>query len=468
MKRKAMLCLCRVPLLAGCGGGVQFAADEAAAAAEAAPLFTVGQLYDIGGSTYGLNAARDENYLYTIDETLTFEGEETYQYTYSDRLLVQLDPAKGTRRAACRVPGCSHNSETCPAWVAGTDRTVQPIWTENGIYLLYMAGPVQWSVEEMQENYREMRRAYENNEITEQDWKYFLANYRVVTRQDKPMLEHISPDFTQRSLVGYLDLDSVESPQFYWCDGTALYGYDSYGTTGLRLDLADGSLQTFALQQNEIPVSTCGDKLLTTCLQTDGSLPVDPDAADAVVQNGWYEYSLLDPAAGVRTRLARHDNSGLSGADYDSGFIAWYGGTLYCQQRTSDRYHTIVPAAVDFCVPGGDWQQSPLEGLLAGSYSLQSMTAWCPPPDGSHCPYAVATTESNIVWLDLRTMQAMVPPVRKNKYGYSITPGVIAEFGDTVVLWYSPSMEERNSYWLIDKQDLFTGIDTAAEVEWTA
>ena len=78
-------------------------------------------------------------------------------------------------------------------------------------------------------------------------------------------------------------------------------------STGYRISLADGSVTTFPLQQQEEILGAEGTRLLTSHTVTEIPLPdynaEGWDAYRAVLQNATVEYDWLDPATGARTKV---------------------------------------------------------------------------------------------------------------------------------------------------------------------
>ena len=126
-----------------------------------------------------------------------------------------------------------------------------------------------------------------------------------------------------------------------WCDGTALYGQSMDGTngatpTGCRVDLADGSVTTFPMVQEENIVGAQGTKLLTIHPVTDAPL-ADPneigwDVYWSLLQNSTMEYDWLDPVTGERSKVLEcpHDGSTHGNAD----FFGLRDGKLYFEDWT--------------------------------------------------------------------------------------------------------------------------------------
>ena len=112
---KRMICLALALALAACAAPAPGAQTETAAPATAeTAALTVGPLYtlpDTCGGYWGWNTG-DAYYEYAR------EGQSNSMAA----LTLKTDYATGRQEPVCKVPGCTHDSESCPAWLADWGR----------------------------------------------------------------------------------------------------------------------------------------------------------------------------------------------------------------------------------------------------------------------------------------------------------------------------------------------------------
>lgn len=296
------------------------------AAPAAAEFYTVSDGYSYGNT--GFNAG---DAWYSLD----------YRLGYA--LVTRTDYATATRQVLCSVPGCTHDSESCPAWVPGRGTGLEIFTAGDKVYVYH---PV-------------VTMHYEGS------WEDFYAEVVEPKLQQRPDgLEDLTEEevvayyknlYAERSApTGFYCIEgngasrqNVETSQnlpqgiVYWCDGTALYGQSVAGTngdtpTGCRVALADGSVTTFPMLQEENILGAQGSRLLTAHPVTDGPLPDPNDVGWEVyrglLQNATVEYDWLDPVTGERSKVLERPHDGSTFGTQD--FLGLRDGKLYFEDWT--------------------------------------------------------------------------------------------------------------------------------------
>lgn len=324
-----LLALC----LAACGGqdavssAPQAAQTSETAPAEAAPasaaFFALGS-----GDTADFNTG---DVWYSLQPHLGYT------------LIMKTDYAAATRRVLCSVPGCTHDSESCPAWLPGRGQSVQLFTVGDTVYA-YHGVPTMRYQGSWEDYYAESvapRLAQPPEELagmTEEEIVAFYRNRYAEASAPAGFYVIEGDGASRRNIQTSQDLINVTVG---WCDGTALYGYALSeppvgNSTGYRISLADGAVTTFALQQQEQILGAQGHNLLTSRTVTAAPQPdynaEGWDAYDAVLQTATVEYDWLDPATGARSKVLEtpHDRTGFG----TEAFHGLCNGKLYFEDFT--------------------------------------------------------------------------------------------------------------------------------------
>lgn len=325
--------------LAACAAPASRTGSESAAVTAETAAVTVGQLFTVPrtcGTSLGWNT-----------------GTAYYELALSaadyDRsaLVLKTDYASGTQTPVCSVPGCTHASDSCPAWLPDWERHSLLV-LGDAVYLLYCGfSPSDrellygrpWE-EYWDASYRSIVDGGALPTISD------LDAYRESLRADYELgrspsyLDKISPDGTSRSRVFTLpeERNWIEV-DFQWCDGTALYGiwvdpYLQQASALVRLDLADGTVEDCPLLDNEQVLGVEGSRFLTLRYVSDEPLDplADPEIYNAWMQNATVEFSLLTFPTGERQTLFSEPNDLTV---YQNGFLGVQDGTLYFQRRNA-------------------------------------------------------------------------------------------------------------------------------------
>lgn len=432
------------------------------AATEAAPA---GDFYTIGqGGNYDFNAG------FNTGDCWYFLDYHHLGYA----LIMKIDFATATRQVFCRVPGCTHDSDACPAWLPGNGRDVQlftvgdTVYAYHGVSTMnyrgsweeYYAEVVAPRLEEPPENMAGLTK--------EQILGYYRNRYAEVSAPAGVYV--IQGDgATRQNLSTSQDLRNV---LVGWCDGTALYGYQLStpavgNSTGYRISLADGSVTTFPMQQQEQILGAQGNRLLTSHTVTEVPLPdyntEGWDAYQAVLQNATVEYDWLDPATGARSKVLERprDNSTYGNSD----FFGLLDGKLYFEDRTpSENGEARRNAICAYDTATGQWQDLlrpiPNESMrladvtvaaLPGSAEQQGRYLWLSGSDN--------VNGENLAWM-LDTQSGALFPVQQIMTGdvyhdWAVT--CLALTDDGRFLLQTGEDAQGSSYALIDAEAFLQG-----------
>ena len=333
---KKILPLALALALAACAAPAQPAPE--APAPSPAPV-TVGRLFTVPrttGTSLGWNTG-----------TACYElAQSAADYDRSARVL-KTDYATGRQEPVCKVPGCTHDSERCPAWLPNWERHSLLVLGEE-VFLLYTG----FSPAEREALYGRPWEEYwatAYDSIVESGALDAIADmdaYKESVRADYALgrspgyLDKISADGAARSRVFTLsDARSWNAVDFQWCDGAALYGvqvdpYQQLATALVRLDLATGEAQDCPLLDNEQVVGVEGSRFVTVRYVSDEPLDpnADPELYNARMQNATAEFGLLTFPTGEREVLFREPNDRTV---FLNGFLGVRDGVLYFEKNNA-------------------------------------------------------------------------------------------------------------------------------------
>lgn len=281
-------------------------------------------------------------------------------------LVTKTDYATATRRVLCSVPGCTHDSESCPAWLPGRGNEVRLFTAGDTVYVYHPVATMHYEgswddyyAEVVEPKLKERPQGWED--LTDEELVTFCRG-RYEECSAPAGLYCIEGDGASRQdIQTSQDLRNV---MVGWCDGTALYGYGSSDSAvgnsiGYRISLADGAVTTFSMMPQENIVGAQEDWLLTSHIVTEVPLPdyntEGWDAYQAVLQNATVEYDWLDPATGARSKVLErpHDNSTYGDAD----FFGLLDGKLYFEDWTpSENGDSRRDAFYAYDTATGQWQ----------------------------------------------------------------------------------------------------------------
>ena len=328
-----MLALALAASLAACGGQGESApsataAPQPAATAETAPAEETpagaGDFYTLTNGPFNTGDA-----CYVLDRRMGY------------CLVTEIDYAAAEQRVLCSVPGCTHDSDACPAYVPGYGQSAF-LFTAGDTVYVYHGVPAMRSQGSWEEYYAQsvephLEEWQASTGMTEEE---LVAFYRgLYAERSAPAGLYVieRKGASRRDVTCSQDLTNIV---LGWCDGMALYGYDGEllyddAATGYRVSLADGSVTTFPLQPYEWVMGAWENRLLTCRVLTEMPLPNPADSWDvysAVLQNAVVEYDWLDPATGERSKILERP---YDGSTYGNGdFCGVQDGKFCFEDRT--------------------------------------------------------------------------------------------------------------------------------------
>lgn len=312
-------------------------------------------------------------------------------------LVTEIDYATAQQRVLCTVPGCTHDSDACPAYVPGDGRENSLFTAGDTVYVYHPLATMHYEgswedyyAEVVEPGWEEDLKASGVSEEELLTW--YRARYKeqsapagVYAIEEKGAARRdvtFAQDFDQGTLT--------------WCDGVALYGAETNKNSpsvGYRVALADGSVTTFPMQPYEWVAGAWEDRLLTCRLLTDTPLPdaeENWDAYQTVLQNAAVEYDWLDPATGERSKIREQAYDSTTATLGNGDFCGLWNGELYFEDRTPledgayriNGYYTYDPATgqrQDLVAPlpnSSMYLRAPGTGCLPGSAEWQGRYLW--------------------------------------------------------------------------------------------
>ena len=363
MKKTALsLLLAAAALFSACGTAPDTAplatpTPDPAAAAEPTPEPQNGEFYALDR----LNAA--------------FNSGDAY-YEFAPKLgyclLLKTDYATAAQTVCCEIPGCTHDTEDCPAYFPGKHYYV-PFVAQGQLYVLNASlfredGDMAWEdfyaqrVAPQLENPSETFDGMSGQEIE----KYYYGLWQ----QQKTAMRLYTVNPAGENTYQDLPKESREAV-FDYCDGTSLYGMVTSGAQGqnkeiIRVSLADGSMETLTLESTEEWKGVYDGALLTMRYVTDAPLPDDWEQYMAAIQNTTVEYDRYDPRTGERRKLAERPYYEKN--MFDNDFAGTHNGKLYFSRwETNPQDGTEQNLFVQYDPADGSkvtiWDKAPADNL---------------------------------------------------------------------------------------------------------
>ena len=473
MKKTALsLLLAAAALFSACGAAPDTAplatpTPDPAAAAEPTPEPQNGEFYALDR----LNAA--------------FNSGDAY-YEFAPKLgyclLLKTDYATAAQTVCCEIPGCTHDTEDCPAYFPGKHYYV-PFVAEGQLYVLNASfftedRDMAWEdfyaqrVAPQLENPSETFDGMSGQEIEKYYyglWQQQKTDMRLYTVN--PAGENTYQDLPKESREAVFD----------YCDGTSLYGMVTSGAQGqnkeiIRVSLADGSMETLTLESTEEWKGVYDGALLTMRYVTDAPLPDDWEQYMAAIQSATVEFDRYDPRTGERRKLIERPYNIAD--ERLSGYLGTHNGKLYFEEREALQDGGYNRGALQ--------EYDPADGSTA--------TVWDAPPTGNLWDYQ--DTYTNVLpargsraedWLWLygtdgavggnrcylmnAATRELVPITQRMKnYAYDIPPSRLAQTADGRWLLWTESNDENAhvAYGLIAPNDFAAGSTAYTPVEMWA
>lgn len=396
MKRLLSLALAAALAFSLTACSVRTPADESPAVTqtpETAPVQTTeAALPAVAGDFYAVQGSMGYNSLFNAGDVF-YELRPRTGYC----LAYKIDCATATRQVLCSVPGCTHDSDACPAWLPGR------LWD----YTIFAAGDTvyvykyrtSWEETDWDTYYQNNVAPYLGEESARGDMtpeEFTTYHHNVYTQQVQPAcLYAVGQDGSAQRRI---DLsENLEGTVYLgWCDGTALYGSrgssgSSEPSQGYRVDLATGQVTHFAMQPGEGGLAARGRRLVTARFLTQEPLPdaqTENEAYQAALQNSTAECDWLDPVTGQREKLLE-----LPGKLFmeNSDFCGTAGGLLYFSQRETQPDGSNVCTSIRaFDLETEQWQEMP--------HSLTEAGVWLNDPTVVGLP-GIAAQAGRYLWL---------------------------------------------------------------------
>ena len=448
---KKILPLALALALAACAAPAQPAPE--APAPSPAPV-TVGRLFTVPrttGTSLGWNTG-----------TACYElAQSAADYDRSARVL-KTDYATGRQEPVCKVPGCTHDSERCPAWLPNWERHSLLVLGEE-VFLLYTG----FSPAEREALYGRPWEEYwatAYDSIVESGALDAIADmdaYKESVRADYALgrspgyLDKISADGAARSRVFTLsDARSWNAVDFQWCDGAALYGvqvdpYQQLATALVRLDLATGEAQDCPLLDNEQVLGVEGSRFVTVRYVSDEPLDpnADPELYNARMQNATAEFGLLTFPTGEREVLFREPNDRTV---FLNGFLGVRDGVLYFEKHNAAGDGLQIVARDLSGAARVVTEEFPSQGLWVRGDRIDSLL-----PVGGSDP---------LRWLLLENLDGQRYVLNVESGEWQALPGQAVPVAQTAdgrwmvgTEFHTPGTYGRYNYALLSPDDLFAG-----------
>lgn len=251
---------------------------------------------------------------YRISDSFN-SGDAYYSFTQKPgyALLLKTDYATATQSVFCEIPGCTHDSDACPAYFPGSGGDYR-IVNDAPCYVYHPNNSSSLTWDEMYEN--TVKTTMENpygalTDFTPEEIEtYFRAEWDV---WNAPASVYTVDPAAGKTCAEVEDMGP--SYGLYYSDGTALYGEAGGGlspdeTPACRLDLATGQAEKFNLLPSEQMCDVYGSGILTAHYVADAPLPTDWEQFNAAVQTATLEFDCWDPRTGTRTKLAERPYNG--------------------------------------------------------------------------------------------------------------------------------------------------------------
>ena len=466
----AALALLMAGSLAACGGPGESAPSatatpQPAATAETAPAeespAPAGDFYEVDDGNPATPTFNAGDACYVLDPHIGY------------CLVTKIDYAAAEQRVLCSVPGCTHDSDACPAYVPGRGTEValftagDKVYVYHSIATMHYEGSWEDYEAEVVRNHWEEKVAQAAQEgVTEEELLAFYRG-RYVEQSSPAGLFIIDGDGASRREVTCTR--DIGPSALRWCDGVALYGAEteqSSASVGYRVALADGSVTTFPLQPYEWVMGAWKNRLLTCRVLTEMPLPDPADSWDvysAVLQNAVVEYDWLDPATGERSKILERPHDQTSAGNTD--FHGLWDGKLYFEEQTAaseggpcQRSYSAYDSAA------GTWQDLP-KPLPDPTMTLSDPAATALPEiaarQGRYLRFHGSDNVhgENLAWvLDQQTGELTAMPMEENADSgapWAVTPSALTDDGRFLV--QTAYREGRYAYALIGAEAFLQG-----------
>ena len=369
MKKTTLsLLLAAAALFSACGAAPDTAplatpTPDPAAAAEPTPEPQNGEFYALERSSSTFNS-----------------GDAYYEFApkLGYCLLLKTDYATAAQTVCCEIPGCTHDTEDCPAYFPGK-RYYVPFVAEGQLYVLNASfftedRDMAWEDFYAQRVAPQLANPDESfSGMTQQEIENF---YHGLWQQMTTAMRLYTVNPAGKNTYQDLPKESREAV-FDYCDGTSLYGMVTSGAQGqnkeiIRVSLADGSVETLPLEPTEEWKGVYDGALLTMRYITDAPLPEDWEQYMAAIQSATVEFDRYDPRTGERRKLAERPYYEKN--IFDNDFAGTHNGKLYFSRwETNPQDGTEQNLFVQYDPADGSkvtiWDKAPADNLQLPYYN---------------------------------------------------------------------------------------------------
>ena len=391
-------------------------------------------------------------------------------------LILKTDYATGQQAPLCNVPGCTHDSTACPAYLETWERT--NLLVLDGKVYLYYAGNDYWNYDtgesrNWQDHVDEWRAQYQEYAYA---WDYaseeeYIESCRIDFEKyyAPSSIEMLNDDLTERTTILTFtdDMRDLTSLYFGYCDQNALYAADSSiqkNTPGrsVRLDIHTGEVQEIQLYANEEVVDAKGGRFLTQRIVSDAPMPScdDGDIYRAALQNARYEFDWLDPQTLEREKIC---DMPTTDSPY---FVREYKDRVYVEDNMREVSDWGTQCSFAY-YDKSNTRTELVADLPVNAYMPQTDSGFMPVFGSEERSWIWVEKSGADIWSDvdylynLDTGEAVQITQKQYRDGGNMAVSVMAQTSDgRWLIGYKPHSNTHNDrcdYGLIDPQDFMNG-----------
>lgn len=323
-----------------------------------------------------------EGPLYRVGRDIYFyfnAGDCCYELLDRDNFMLVsvIDYETATQRPLCSVPGCTHDSESCPAYLPAKSADSIIFTAGEKVYVYHPASSLPYTGSWEQYYQENVLPGLQDPALREgMNEREFEAYHRglFVSRTQPAGLYVLDKAGTSRRFQP-LSQNLDDFVRLYWCDGARLYGcrgmLDSQQVSqGYCVSLADGTVTDLPLEQGEIILEAGENCLFTERLVGEEPLQnLQGEALQAALQQAKIEICRLSLPDGTRSKVAEFAYLDQDGIQYRP--LGCQGGKVYCskEQCTADGSKVLGFWSCDLTT--GDFEPV-LEPLAQASMMISS------------------------------------------------------------------------------------------------
>ncbi len=389
-------------------------------------------------------------------------------------LLLKTDYATGQQTPLCHVPGCTHDSTACPAYLETWSR--MNLLVLDGKVYLYYAGNDYWNyddgesknwqdhVEEWREQYKENNQGYASEDAYIEACRITFEEYYAPSS-----IQVLNDDLTARTTVLTFTDEMRDLTELYfgYCDQNALYAAPNsteQNTPGriVRLDIRTGEVQEIPLYANEEVVDAKGGRFLTQRVVSDAPMPSrdDGDIYRAALQNARYEFDWLDAQTLEREKIC---DMPTTDSPY---FVREYKDRVYVEDNMREVSNWGTQCSFAY-YDKSNTRTELVADLPVNAYMPQTDSGFMPVFGSGERTWIWVQKAGADIWSDvdylynLDTGEAVQITQKQNRDGGSMAVSVMAQTNDgRWLIGYKPhsaTHNDRCDYGLIDPEAFRNG-----------